>query len=53
MVWTIEAFSHVCSHYRMALFLCVANYASKASLSVTTRKLIIDMRFCDEKTCLL
>ena len=40
MVRTLEAFSHVCSHYRMALFFCTADYASKASLSITTRKLV-------------
>ena len=44
MVRTLEAFSHVFSHvyrrYRMALFFCADDYASKASSSDTTRKLV-------------
>ena len=50
MVRTLELFSHVCCHYRMA---CTADYTSKISLNDTTRQLVFHhyrrVHFCNEK----
>lgn len=50
---TLELFSHVCYHYRRALFFFVADYASKISLYDTTRQRVFRhyrcVRFCNEK----